>query len=401
VVSQIGIEVCKNLALLTPAKLTVSDDNEVDDFDESFNWFYRPHYYGKKKSDAIVSELFLMNPFLNINQIQTDSITEDVVKTYDIFILTDCYNQNVIDGWDVICRQNNVGFLLVSCIGMFGSLFVDFGPKFRVLDKFNMTKKNHYNIKNITRSKPGVITIQDVGRQFVLETGDFVTIREVEGMTEVNGNEARPIKVLDSTSFSIENTSSYTSYLKGGLVIPEPVPMTLKFDSFRDNLNKPKFKSTDNGNFSQIEMHVCMMIYYELREELEEEVCLVADQFEETEISQLVSDILLSREFIRKMVAQNGLDVSKLKKLTLKLVNSKKGQFLPVSHMMANLASTQVICYTGKFMPIYQSVNFEVASQFADTFLESLSFSEYNPLDHHLETYGNLTDKILNHMNLK
>lgn len=342
-----------------------------------------------------------MNPFLNINQIQTDSITEEVVKTYDIFILTDCYNQNVIDGWNVICRQNNVGFLLVSCIGMFGSLFVDFGLKFRVLDKFNMTKKNHYNIKNITRHKPGVVTIQDVGRPFVLETGDFVTIREVEGMTEVNGNEARPIKVLDSTSFSIENTSSYSSYLKGGLVIPEPVPMSLKFESFRENLNKPKFKSSGNGDYSQLEMHVCMMIYLELREELEEEVCMVADQVDETEVAQLVSDILLSRDNIRKMVMQNNLEAAKLKKLTLKLVNSKKGQFLPVCHMMANLASTQVICFTGKFMPIYQSIYYDVSAHFTDTFLESLSFSEYNPLDHHLETYGNLTNKILNHTNLK
>lgn len=379
----------------------MSDDNQVDDYDEAFNWFYKSHYYGKRKSDAIVSELFLMNPFLNINQIQTESITEEVVKTYDIFILTDCYNQNVIDGWDVICRQNNIGFLLVSCIGMFGNLFVDFGPKFRVLDKFNMTKKNHYNIKHISRQKPGVVTIQDVGRPFVLETGDFVTIKEVEGMTEVNGNEARPIKVLDSTSFSIEATTSYSTYLKGGLVIPEPVPVSMKFESFRENLNKPKFKSSGNGTFTQIEMHVCMMIYYELREELEEEVCLAADQIEEADISQLISDILQSRDSIKKLLAQHSLEASKLKKLALKLVNSKKGQFLPVCHIMANIASTQVICYTGKFVPIYQSVYFDVSAHFADTFLESLSFSEYNPLDHHLETYGNLTDQILNHTNLK
>lgn len=35
-------------------------------------------------------------------------------------------------------------------------------------------------------------------------------------MKEVNGPESRPIKVIDEFSFSIENTSEFKNYYKGG-----------------------------------------------------------------------------------------------------------------------------------------------------------------------------------------
>ena len=50
------------------------------------------------------------------------------------------------------------------------------------------------------------------------ETGDFVTFSEVQGMTELNGCDAREIKVLGPYTFSIGDTRDLSEYSRGGIV---------------------------------------------------------------------------------------------------------------------------------------------------------------------------------------
>ena len=45
-----------------------------------------------------------------------------------------------------------------------------------------------------------------------------MTIDDVEGMVEVRGSDARPIRVIDEYSFSIEDTTEFSSYESGGFV---------------------------------------------------------------------------------------------------------------------------------------------------------------------------------------
>lgn len=343
----------------------------------------------------------MMNPFLNISHAPTSAITVEFVKSYHIFILTDCYNQGAIEGWDISCRKNKVGFILANCVGMLGNLFVDFGQGFKVLDKLHSAKKTHQFIKNISKQRPGLVTLQNLGRPFALETGDFVTIKEVEGMVEVNGNEPRPIKMVDPTSFSIETTLCYNSYTRGGLVVTEPVPLTLNFESFKDHASKPRFRPSNNGAHNQIELHIGMMIYFELREELEADVCYAADSLGEAEIQKFVSDVIITRDYIKSMISQFTCDVGKLKKLVLKLVQSKKGQFLPVCHLIANFASVQVIAFTGKFPPVNQTLYFDVSHFYTEDLHDSLSFADINPLDHHFETYRDINERTIDHTNLR
>ena len=86
---------------------------------------------------------------------------------------------------------------------------------------FHYKIKNFY-IKDISKSSPGIVT-QKKTRPHYFQDGDFVTIDDVEGMTEVNGLEPRPIKVLSPYTFSIEDTSHFPPYIKGGHVSLEKV----------------------------------------------------------------------------------------------------------------------------------------------------------------------------------
>lgn len=73
-------------------------------------------------------------------------------------------------------------------------------------------------ITNITKANPGVVTSPLHG----LATGDTVTITEVVGMTNVNGN-TYTVTVITDNTFSIGvNSAGYSTYLNSGVAkIPE------------------------------------------------------------------------------------------------------------------------------------------------------------------------------------
>ena len=67
-------------------------------------------------------------------------------------------------------------------------------------------------INAITQANPGVITTVNAHN---FTNGLSVTITDVLGMTEVNG-QAYTVTVIDSTSFSIVDTTTFTAYTSGG-----------------------------------------------------------------------------------------------------------------------------------------------------------------------------------------
>ena len=75
----------------------------------------------------MASEIRSLNPYIKIDNLGNSSINEDLIRNFSIFILTDCYDQILIDGWNILCRKHKVGFITVNSVGLMGSMFVDFG----------------------------------------------------------------------------------------------------------------------------------------------------------------------------------------------------------------------------------------------------------------------------------
>jgi hypothetical protein len=83
----------------------------------------------------------------------------------------------------------------------------------------NWKDRRVLHISGVTKANPGVITTREPHE---LATGDTVTVSNVGGMTELNGN-TYTVTVITSTTFSIGvSTTGYTTYLNLGEVrIPE------------------------------------------------------------------------------------------------------------------------------------------------------------------------------------
>lgn len=62
------------------------------------------------------------------------------------------------------------------------------------------------------------------GKRHMLNDGDTVCFREVQGMKELNGKNFK-ISVKSPSSFSIGDTSKFGDYIGGGMAIEVKVPI--------------------------------------------------------------------------------------------------------------------------------------------------------------------------------
>lgn len=117
-------------------------------------------------------------------------------------------------------------------------MIVDFGKDFKIYDR-DGEPAQPLLIESISQADPGVVKLN---KQIPhnLQDGDFVSIHEVKGMTEVNGDEARPVKRLDDYSFSIEDTTDFREYISSGIAQIVKVPYKVSFRSLKEQLYNPQ-----------------------------------------------------------------------------------------------------------------------------------------------------------------
>lgn len=68
-------------------------------------------------------------------------------------------------------------------------------------------------------------------------------------MTELNGCEPRKIKVLGPYTFSIGDTTTFSKYIRGGIVTQVKMPRKLHFKPLKQSFKEPDFVITDFGKF--------------------------------------------------------------------------------------------------------------------------------------------------------
>uniref|UniRef100_A0A8C9FER2 E1 ubiquitin-activating enzyme n=1 Tax=Pavo cristatus TaxID=9049 RepID=A0A8C9FER2_PAVCR len=123
-------------------------------------------------------------------------------------------------------QQPPIKFISADVYGICSRLFCDFGDEFEVLDTTGEEPKEIF-ISNITQSNPGIVTCLE-NHPHRLETGQFLTFREVNGMSCLNGS-THQITVVSPYSFSIGNTSDMEPYLHGGIAVQVKTPKMFYF----------------------------------------------------------------------------------------------------------------------------------------------------------------------------
>ena len=235
------MEVAKNIILAGPKQVTINDNNIAQMRDLGSNYFITSNNIGKNtRADASLFKLRELNAYVQVNVDKANFISNlsgtkltinsylNFLKDYNIIVITEFITKEAAEILNQFCRENKIGFIYSCVTGLAGFVFVDFGDLFLIQDD-NGEEINQYYIRKITKENPGVIIIDDSvdNKKLDLSHGDYVTFREISGMTELNDTPPRPIRILSPFTFSIEDTSKFSDYISGGIIeqvkVPKPV----------------------------------------------------------------------------------------------------------------------------------------------------------------------------------
>eukprot|EP01069_Polyplicarium_translucidae_P010589 Polyplicarium_translucidae@DN3386_c1_g1_i10.p1 len=243
-----GAEICKNLALAGPQRLVIHDDEPVTVRDLGSNFFLRESDLGAPRATASLNGLAALNELVT-TEVADGPLTRQMVQTFHVVILCNATKAmcGKVDGW---AREAATGFVAVNCFGLACSIFVDFGEEFVITDP-DSRQPETATIARITRDNPGRVYLNDEKIVTPLRTGDHVTFRGVNGMTELNGSEPRRIQVDEKRSFTVEDTTSYSAYESGGTVIQVKLHKHESYVSYETACDAP-VPPRCHGNVSQL-----------------------------------------------------------------------------------------------------------------------------------------------------
>lgn len=340
--------------LAVPKQLTIQDDEKVKASDLASNSFLQESDIGAKtRSEASYNGLKALNPSVDL-VIQKGEIAFDKLAQFNLVIFTDTYS-NIDRLFEIneFCRSQKepVGFIYTGSFGLLTYLFVDFGDHFKVYDRDGEPAK-WYVIDGVTKGDPGVVTI-DHSKPHSLSTGDFVKFSDIEGMTELNGPECRPIRVTSPFSFSIEDTTEFTDYKRGGRAEEVKVPFSIRFKTLKDSLTN--FTDEEFLHEWQDYNVLTPVRYYNFKLALYA-LCMFTrmqqggvSSFAENSTEEERTKSLVDAS--KNMLEDLKHDIRFEEKIIWSCIRFSKHQIAPLCSLIGGLAAIEAIKFAGKYTP--------------------------------------------------
>ncbi|XP_063956130.1 ubiquitin-like modifier-activating enzyme 6 isoform X1 [Lytechinus pictus] len=348
----IGIEIAKNIVLAGIKSLTINDNKSCSLKDLGTQFFLREQdaKSNKTRAEACYSRIAELNPYVSIKlsqQTLADNSDLDFLKQFQCVVLTEA-TLNLQLKINEFCRAQTpqIKFIMADVYGLYSYCFCDFGDEFTVYDA-NGEEPRQTFIANITKGNPGVVTCLDQ-QYHGLETGDYVTFKEVKGMTALNETRHK-VKVISAYKFSIEDTSGdeFQPYETGGIAIEVKVPVTVKFLPLRDQLTNPSAILVD---FTK-DLMVSHLAMYALQQFREENGRLPSARWTEEDEGAFVKIAMRLNDTLADPIP--SLSTKQL----VSLASCAEGCFAPLCAALGGFVAQEVLkALTGKFTPLKQWV---------------------------------------------
>ena len=346
-----------------------------------------------------------------------------ILNEYNLVIITEVISLETAQTLNQYCRMKHIGFIYTCEFGLSSFLFTDFGDDFIIEDN-NGLEPNKYYIKSISNSCPGIVEIDpiknNIGENIYLNigTGDFVSFKDVKGMTELNDTPPRPIRVINKTKFTIEDTTKFQEFTGVGIVEEVKVPRPAIFkplseainviyyeDVIEDYLNEDSYLGStaskmsneplmdDLGIISNIKTSQDNIIINEEKKENIPWIKMFYSEFENESLKNLSNEkmhlaFLALHEYFN--IHQDLPNFNKIKEnkecidISLKILSKAKEEgfrwainlckidkpfldnvfkfckfkFTPFTNYLAGIVAQEVIKFTGLYKPISQWVYF-------------------------------------------
>uniref|UniRef100_A0A665UNT0 E1 ubiquitin-activating enzyme n=1 Tax=Echeneis naucrates TaxID=173247 RepID=A0A665UNT0_ECHNA len=349
----LGVEIAKNVILGGVRSVTVHDQGVAEWRDLSSQFYIREEDLGKNRAEVSQPRLAELNNYVPVTA-YTGALTEDYLTKFQVVVLTNSTLDEQLHVGE-FCHSRGIKLIVADTRGLFGQLFCDF-EEMMVYDT-NGEQPLSAMISMITKDNPGVVTCLDEARHG-LESGDYVTFTEVQGMTELNGCQPVEIKVLGPYTFSICDTAGFTDYVRGGIVSQVKMAKKITF---------VKFQMTD---FAKLERPGQLHVGFQAIHAFQKKHNHLPAPW--NQVNNMTVEIL-SQTGSAKV---EQLDEALIKKMAY----VSAGDLAPVNAFIGGLAAQEVMkACTGKFMPIMQWLYFDALECLSEDEGEMLTEEECAP----------------------
>ena len=364
----LGVELAKNIILSGVKSVMLVDSKDVTMADLSSQFYLSEDKLGKNRAEACVNQLSELNTYVDVKS-TSDALTKDLLSKYTILVTTDIpiSTQTYLNN---LCRECNVKYIHAETRGVFGKIFCDFGNEFIVNDAngepvINIAiesirvneecgKENEEQDKDNETLTEYVFTCAEPHE---LENNDSVIFDEIDGLTNLNGNEFQ-VKVVGRTEFSVSAKCEGT-YNKGGMVKSVKKPIVLNFKTLEESIQNPDYLLTDWLHMDRAPVsHAAFNALgkYEL------ETGRVPKSHNKDDVNS----------FVRLALETFGENFPEEERKTLEIfANNASGQLTAVNSVIGGFAAQEVLkACSGKFTPIKQFLYFDS--------IDSLSLKDYD-----------------------
>ncbi|TSM04843.1 Ubiquitin-like modifier-activating enzyme 1 [Bagarius yarrelli] len=353
----LGVEIAKNVILGGVKSVTLHDEGVAEWQDLSSQFYLREEDLGKNRAEVSQGRLAELNSYVPVTS-YTGALTNDYLIQFQVVVLANSKLDEQKQVGD-FCHSKGIKLVIADTRGLFGQLFCDFGEEMTVYDT-NGEQPLSAMISMITKDSAGVVTCLDEARHG-FESGDYVTFTEVQGMTELNGCQPIEIKVLGPYTFSICDTTSFSDYVRGGIVTQVKMPKKVAFKAFSSSMAEPEFLLTDFAKFDRPgQLHVGFQALHAF-EKKHSRFPKPWNQSDADELVALAGEVNAAQTDSAK---QEELDQALLKKLSCVAA----GDLAPVNAFIGGLAAQEIMkACTGKFMPIVQWLYYDALECLSET----------------------------------
>ncbi|KAF7048558.1 hypothetical protein CFC21_057304 [Triticum aestivum] len=348
----LGAEIAKNLVLAGVKSVTLHDDGNVELWDLSSNFFLSEKDVGQNRAQACVLKLQDLNNAVIISTL-TGDLTKEHLSKFQAVVFTDITLEKAVE-FDDYCHNHQppIAFIKSEVRGLFGSVFCDFGPEFTVLDVDG--EEPHTGIvASISNDNPALVSCVDDER-LEFQDGDLVVFSEVHGMTELNDGKPRKVKNARPYSFFLEeDTSSFGTYVRGGIVTQVKPPKVLKFKPLKEAMKEPgEFLMSD---FSKFDRPPLLHLAFQALDKFRNELGRFPVAGSTDDVQRLV-DLAIS---INETLGDGKLEEID-KKLLQHFASGSRAVLNPMAAMFGGIVGQEVVkACSGKFHPLYQFFYFD------------------------------------------
>ena len=402
----LGVEIAKNIILSGPKSVTIYDEFYPTINDLSSNFYISEDDVGKRSRDqACLDKLKGLNPYVTVELLRFPptndfmSLFQKTLLNYNVVVYTELFNTNFLINVNKFCRDNNIKFIYALNFGLVGYIFSDFGNNHIIFDESGSTTIS-FNIKNITKSADQtLITIDNENGQnnFNIGDGGFITFKDIEGMTELNGKEYK-IKYENYESFFIPvDSTKFHDYIKGGKAIRVPKNIQKKYFDYNQRSNiitdsLHEFLIMDEKKVGRSELLYMVLIC--IHDYFISHNCVLPELNNMTQAKEIEKNVKNFYDLCKK----NKYDCYKKiqeydEKLVLNVIRWCRAQISPVAAFFGGIVAHEIIKSTGKYEPIDQWLImdfFEMVENISENADRSLKGSRY---DDQIAIFGNEIQK--------